>query len=229
MSFAPSPSVSRSLVRKNSIVGVEVVNLVLRSKNTPPRSKRVVEGGSEEVTLLLGRRKGEDLKRKNEEAQQKREEERKREERKLALQVREKEEVNLAMALKAASVQEKLEKTQSGPKLAQEVTLVLGKGDQVVSLSISGENETEVVNLSLSTEVNLSISGAIEELQPAIEEEVTLSLSTDISIGPVGKEWTVENGNKYGSVLMVCMVQSKKRRSNFFSFFSFRFMHPSHF
>jgi len=227
---------------------VEVVNLVLKSKNTPPRTKRVLEGGSEEVTLLLGGRRGE---RRGESG--KKEEGRSRP----VLQVREKEEVNLAMARRQEKREksmggnqevEKKEKVMGGIKAAQEVMLVFGKGDEVVSMSISGENQIEVqeiVNIPILgekerrkgdegaregeegvkegeeggqklsilgenqmeiEEVNLKLSS---DLQPEVEEEVTLSLSTDISIDltQLGKEWTVENVNKYGSVLMTYASQ----------------------
>eukprot|EP00026_Physarum_polycephalum_P007052 Phypoly_transcript_07105.p1 GENE.Phypoly_transcript_07105~~Phypoly_transcript_07105.p1 ORF type:complete len:493 (+),score=94.00 Phypoly_transcript_07105:176-1654(+) len=211
---SPSLSLSRKMMRKNSIVGVEVVNLVLRSKGSPRASKRVVEGGSEEVTLLLGRRPP-----------------------RPQLQVREKEEVNLAISLgrKAVGLERREEKREErrerGIKTTQqEVTLVLGKGDQVVSMSILEENESvvEEVNLALSPDTsktahlhmatdlqianlqvaNLHISDLqlSPDLQPEAAEEVTLSLSADME-QLLGKEWTVENVNKYGSVLMAYASQ----------------------
>jgi len=225
---APSPSISRKMMRRNSIVGVEVVNLVLRSKGSPRSSKRMVEGGSEEVTLLLGRRESRPPR--------------------PILQVREKEEVHLAMARRAANMErreeKREEKRETGPKAVQEVTLVLGKENQVMSMAIMEENETvmEEVHLAISPDssktanlhpeqmttnlqtTNLQISDVqiMADLRPEVVEEVTLSMSADFSFGQTskdwtsenisfgeqtGKDWTIENVNKYGSVLMAYASQ----------------------
>ena len=155
-----------------------MVNLVLKNKGTPPISKRVVEMvGMEEVTLLLGRRgKGDDGRlvevRKGDE--KKGEEARPQLQ---VLQVREKEEVNLELNRKAGGLHDRRHKL----------------------LPIIEDNEVEVeeVNLALSTGTPFKAN-----LEPEVVEEVTLSLSAEIS--QLEKEWTVENVNKYGSVLMVC-------------------------
>jgi hypothetical protein len=191
----------------------------------------MVEGGSEEVTLLLGRRETRPPR--------------------PILQVREKEEVHLAMARRAASMErreeKREEKRETGPKAVQEVTLVLGKENQVMSMAIMEENETvmEEVHLAISPDssktanlhpeqmttdmqvanlqiTNLQISDLqiMADLRPEVVEEVTLSMSADFSFGEqtskdwtsenisfgeqTGKDWTIENVNKYGSVLMVC-------------------------
>ena len=93
------------------------------------------------------------------------------------LQVREKEEVNLEMNRKAGSLHDKRHKL----------------------LPILEENEIQVeeVNLVWSTGTPFKAN-----LEPEVVEEVTLSLSAEIN--QLEKEWTVENVNKYGSVLMVC-------------------------
>lgn len=70
---------------------------------------------------------------------------------------------------------------------------------------IEEEEGIEEVNLSVKSNNNgdESKKNMIEELHSEAEEVVTFSLSNSLQLENEGKDWIVENANKYGPVLIV--------------------------
>lgn len=215
-SFTSSPR-SR-MVRKNSVVGVEVVNLIL--KKSPPRTKRIIEmSGVEEITLensnninnnnanTLKNLKLDDTKYRP------------------MLQVRETEEISII--LKRGEIQ----RPTGALKIKQEINLGHNNNSSIVEEStheemevhLSVENITndnsEDNNNNYSNDNNIDNNEnyennekenekIVEEIDSETEEEVTLSLSSLSLNGKEkeekeGKGWIVDNANKYGPVLVV--------------------------
>lgn len=132
---------SRSLVRHDSMVGVEVVNLVL--KNTPTRRRRVEVAAVEEVTLMLGKKKDE------KEIGAKR-----------ILQVREREEVSLQLGRKKGGMLKSIQEDVISPEINLSVEVV-----EVEEVSINLEITKKKDELSIEIqhedveEVTLSLAG----------------------------------------------------------------------